>query len=333
VPESIGPASVPAENPASQIPKVKRKRLRLSREPNTRFQVVVCWLFFGFLLLISRTEITWFCFKVASVLALGFFVWPYFENPYRLHTRKKLPLHLNCRVIAPPEVPTSPYSQFVLSALAALGFTSAGHVVVDTEQNVVMHIEMFLHPENQDSAHIAKLMSGLATHQLVGFKSRFDDGFTFETNNHYTPNSFKPDPQYQVFRFPQVRRVADLYRLHRKLKERFLAAHRPVLADGEGEVAVFIARAELVFQRHAKTGAYKLAPSGEHYVYSWPGAIRQGWLHAWPIKRLRTARIYARANKMVRELGFRMHPKFGWLEDPNHPMVGTDRNEPRRGRL
>jgi hypothetical protein len=162
---------------------------------------------------------------------------------------------------------------------------------------------------------VAEVVSGLGKHHLIVFKSRFENGFAFETSNGYIPSPFKPDPNYQVFRFPGVSPTGGLYRLHRKRKERFLPTHRPILADSEGEIAAFIERAEIAHQRHAHSGHYKLSPSGEHYVYTLGGAIRHAWLEAWPIKRFRTTRIYARAQKMARELGFRINPKGGRLEE------------------
>lgn len=329
VPEDSGSPSAQAGNVASPIPKVKRKVLRWNRQPLIRLQVFVCWSFVAFLLLITRSEVAWLWFKVTSAAALMFFLWPYIDGPYRLYRWHRVPLRPNLhRISAPPDPSPQPHQ---VAGLIALEFISAGHLVMETEQNVVLHLEMFLHHGNQDSAHVAEIMSGLNTHHLVGFKSRFDDGFAIETNDHSMPAIFAPDPDYRVFRFPQVRRIGDLYRLHRKVKERFLASHRPILADADGEVAASIARSELVHQRHARRGTYKLAPSGEYYVYTWHAAIRHGWLQAWPIKRLRTIRIYGRANKMVSELGFRIHPKLGYLEDPNHPLTRIG-GEPRRRR-
>jgi hypothetical protein len=288
--------------------------LRWSLEPLTRLQVVAIWAFIALLLLITRSETAWLLFKIASAAAAAFFLWPFTQGPYLLYTRHIFPLHENFRVV-PGETDPSPQGS-VISDLQTLGFAFAGQLVQDPEKrNVAVRLDILIHPQNQDSAQVAEVVSGLSKHYLLIFKARFDDGFAFETSRGYTPSPFKPNPNYQVFRFPQLRSTADLYRLHRKIKKQRLPARSPTMGDGAGELAEFIEHAETAHRRHAHSGHYKLAPSGEHYVYTWSGAVRHAWLHAWPIKRFRTIRIYSRADKMARELGFRIDPKRGRLEE------------------
>jgi hypothetical protein len=314
----IVPDSAPAENAATPPTKITRKVLRWSRQPLIRLQVVAIWAFVALLLLITRNEVAWLWFKVASAAAVAFFLWPFVQGPYLLYTRHKTPLHVNFRVIPGPTDP-SPQA-FRVAHLRALGFTSAGQLVHETGRNLMLHIEIFLHPQNQDSAQVSEIVGGLRTIHTLGFKSRFEDGFAFETNNSHIPPVFLPDPGYQVFRFPSLRSTADIYHLHRKIKERFLSSHRPTLADSEGEFAAFIERAEVAHQRHAQSGHYKLAPCGEHRIYTLKGAIRHAWLLAWPIKQWRALRLDYRAIKMAKDLGFRINPKLGRFEEL-HPRI------------
>lgn len=311
------PDSPPVENAAAPLPKVKRKVLRWSRQPLTRVQVVCIWAFVAILLLITRSAVAWLWFEVVSA-ALAFFAWPFIQGPYLLYTRHKNPLRQNFQVIPGP-TDNSPQA-YRVAHLKALGFISAGQLVHETRQNVVAHIEIFFHPKNQDSAQVAEIMSGLKTvHQLI-FKSRFEDNCAFETSTGHVPPVFPPDPNYQVFRFPNLRSTANLYKLHRIIKDRFFSSRRPILAEDAGELTAFIDQAEVSHQRHAKSGYWKLAPSGECYVYTLKGAIRHAWLLAWPIKSWRTSRLYIRSSRMAKELGFRINPKFGVLEDL-HPRV------------
>jgi hypothetical protein len=257
--------------------------LRWSRQPLTRLQVVAVWAFVALLLLITTSGVVWPWFKVASAGAIAFFLWPFIQGPYLLYTRHKVPLHADHRVVPGP-TEKSPQA-FRVADLKALGFTSAGHLIQEAGlRNVAMHSEVFVQPQDHDSAHLAEIASGLRTIHMLVFKSRFEDGFAFETSNGHVPPAFKVDPNYPVFRFPSVRSTADLYRLHRKIKERWFSSHPSTLADGQGELAAFVERPEFVQQRHALSGYYKLAPSGEYYVYTWKGAVRHAWLHAWPIK-------------------------------------------------
>jgi hypothetical protein len=292
--------------------------LRWSRQPLIRLQVVAIWAFVAFLLLITRNEVAWLWFKVASAASAAFFLWPFIQGPYLLYSRHKVPLHADYRIVNGPD-DTSPQA-YRVAHLKNLGFVSAGQIVHNTTQNVVLHVEMFLHSQNQDSAQVAEIVGGLRTIHMLAFKSRFEDGFAFETNNGHIPRVFPPDPNYQVFRFPSVRSTADIYHLHRKIKERFLSSHRPLLADSEGELAAFIEHTEGARKRHARSGYYKLAPCGEQYVYTLKGAIRHGWLLAWPIKFFRIIRLDYRAIKVARQFGFRINDKSGRLQDL-HPRA------------
>jgi len=258
--------------------------------------------------------VSWHLFEIASAAASAFFLWPFVEGPYLLYKRHSQPLDAPFRVFAGPL--KSEFPQYRIRGLLEIGFEFAGQLVQGTHgRNVAVQMQMFIHPANTDSAHLVKVLSGLRTVELLVFKSRFDDGFAFETSDSRTAPIFSPDPNYRVFRFPSLRSTSDLYRLHRRIKDGFSLARRPVLARGDDELMEFIARAEVVRQRHAHSGDYKLGPAGDRYVYTLWGAILHGWLHAWPIKSFRTLRVESRGMKMAKELGLPIHPKFGRLEE------------------
>jgi hypothetical protein len=61
----------------------------------------------------------------------------------------------------------------------------------------------------------------------AGFKARFADSFAFESSNSYVALIVRPDSRFPVFRFPAVRSILDLYRLHRKITE--LLALSPIV--------------------------------------------------------------------------------------------------------
>jgi hypothetical protein len=308
--------------------KIKRTVLRWSREPATRLQVFAIWAFVAMLLAITRNAAAWHIFEISSASALAFFLWPFVDGPFLLHARSTLPLRADYRPISNPaeiaylglDIPTRRVSE-----LQKMGFHSAGQLLREPEgRNAVSHLEMFIHPENKDSAQLAQHITGLRRNYLLIFKSRFEDGFAFETSNNHTAPIFDPDPNFPVFRFPAVRLTGDLYRLHCKIKERFLDTHRPAIGESQGELAEFITRAEIIHERFAvQSGDYQLSPSGDRYIYSWKGAIRHAWLMAWPIKQLRRLRLRNQGMKMAEELGFRINPKFGSLETLNPHSKAT----------
>jgi hypothetical protein len=282
-------------------------------------QVFAIWAFASVLLAITRAEASWRIFEIVSAGTLVFFLAPFVEGPYRLYTRHSMPVRAGFRVFDGDL--RSEFPEHRLSQLSSLGFEVAGYLVQESgHSNVVVHLALFIHAANKDSAQLARVMTGLGTISVLVFKSRFEDGFAFETSDSHIAEIFKPDPNFPVFRFPLIRSTRDLYRLHSKIKERYVPSHRPTLADKGGELAEFIARAEIVRQRHAQRGGYRLAVAGDRYLYTWRGAIRHSWLMAWPIKRFRMMGMQRKARKMAEELGLRIDPKFGCLEDslPRH---------------
>ena len=306
---------MPAHNEANAgIGKITPRVLRWSREPATRLQVLAIWTFVGVLFGITKSAVAWHLFEISSAASLAFFLWPLIEGPFRLHAKGYLPLRANYRVIQDQTEPD--LRSYRAGDLMRLGFTFAGQLVQPAgERNVAVRLEVFLHPQNKDSAQLAQIVSGLRTTPVLIFKTRFVDDFAFETSDAHSPHMFGPDPNSPVFRFPVLRSTHDLYRLHCAIKEQFFHSHQAALADKEGEVAKFIARTEIAHQRLADSGDYKLAPSGDHYVYTWRGAIRQAWLAAWPVKPFRQLRLQSRAMKTAQQLGLPINAKLGRLQD------------------
>jgi hypothetical protein len=302
----------------TELGTIKRKGLRWSREPGTRLQVVGIWMFVALLAAITGSEVGWRLFEIVSAASVAFFVWPFVQGPYLLYTRHWLPLRADYRIFDGDL--RAQFPEHRIAALSGLGFEFAGYLVQEPgTRNVALRLAVFIHPANKDSAQLAKIVSGLRTILMVAFKSRFDDGFAYETSDSQAATPFKRDPNFQIFQFPGLRSTIDLYRLHCKIKEQFALTRRPTLADKDGEIAEFMARAEVVRQRHAHSGDYKLSPAGDRYVYTWRGAIRHSWLMGWPIKFFRVMRVHRRGMKRAEELGLRINPKFGRLEESLSP--------------
>ena len=293
---------------------IKPRVLRWSRRPLTRLRVFVLWAVITIVYVFWRSELSWRIFEVVSAAALVFFGWPFVEGPYRLYRRGMLPLRADYRIFDGPLTPDIP--GYRVRDLSYLGFKSAGRLVQEPgRRNVAARIEVFVHSVNKDSVQIGYIVSGLRNTPVLVFKARFDDGFAFETSNAGSAPVFQPDPNFAVYRFPAVRSTRSLYRLHCKIKEHFALTHGVPIADPDGELNEFIHRAEIVHQRHAHSGHYRLASSGDCYVFALTGAIRQAWLSTWPVKPLRDARVYSKSMKMAEELGLRIDAKFGCLEE------------------
>jgi hypothetical protein len=250
------------ENESKKLHKITPMALRWSRMPVSRLQIFAVWVFVAILAAITGHAISLHVFEIASAACIAFFLWSFVQGPYLLYTKNWRPLRADYRVSENPIRPEFPKPR--VDALLSLGFQPAGELVQDPAgRNVLAHFAMFIHPANKDSAQLGRIMSGLQIIHIVVFKARFDDGFAFETSNSHVAPIFEPDPRFHVFRFADVRSTHDLYRLHRKIKEQFFASQHSVLADERGELAEFMARAEVIHQKHAQGGDYKLSPAGD----------------------------------------------------------------------
>lgn len=285
-----------------------------SRWRTIRLLLLLLW-FLIFLLWIftERTEAL-LLFEIISAIVFAILLWPWIRGPYRLYKRSWLPPHADFKVQS-TAFSTIDFSGTVLEPLHRLGFEFAGLLSKDfVLDRPVVQIAFYIHPTSQDSAQVARIMTRSKIIHTVIFKTRFDDGFAFETGLTNTAPLFRSDPQFPVFRFPQLRSRADLYRIHCKLKERFTTNRSPVIADKSAEMAKFIARAEKVHQRNVERD-YKLNPAGDRYVYTLRGAIRRAWLMTWPVRAIREMRVESKAMKLAAELGLPINPKFGCLEE------------------
>jgi hypothetical protein len=314
---------LPAENETQPgIGKIKPRVLRWSREPGTRVQVVGIWVFVAVVCAISKGPYSGRVFEIVSASCLAFFLFPFIEGPFRLHSRGMLPLRAEYHVVE--GLQDSSIESYRNEHLLKMGFQFAGELVQPADpRNLAVRLAIFRHEENKDTAQVAQIIGGLRTLPVMGFRTDFQDGFAFETNDARGARLFPPDPECAIFRFPNVRSMPDLYRLHCKIKERYVDAHHPVLADKDRELARVIARSEVAHQRLAKFGDYHLAPFGEFYRLTWRGAIRQSWLNAWPVKQFRALRAESRALKMAEDMGMPINLKLGCLQDSLRPRRET----------
>jgi hypothetical protein len=253
----------------------------------------------------------------ADLSAIVFVVtlWPWIRGPYLLSTRGGgLLLHAAFEAQSSTGIGVDGFSRDVVGSLINLGFDRAGILARDVSDRVRTEVMIFVHQANGDSAQVGRVISRSRTLDMLVFKSRFEDGFAFETSSYPTAPGSLPDPNFPVFRFSQIRGRSDLYRIHRKLKERFATSRRPVIASQSEELNDFVVRAEKVHQRIVARD-FKLNAANDRYVLTLRGAIRRAWLGTWPVKQIRTMLMERRAFNTARELGLRINPKLGCLED------------------
>jgi hypothetical protein len=185
-----------------------------------------------------------------------------------------------------------------------LGFKLVGYLT--KVQDDAPRLALFINSENRDSASIGRV----AGHELLVFKTRFADGSALETGNTVLPPLRSAIPNHPVFRFPQIRFPSDLYRVHQRIRRQMGSAREPVISDGEGEIAEFISRAEVV-RSHIMSRDYQLRKPDNVYVFTVRGGVRQAPLLTWPVKPIREAIFRRKALNELSRLGFQIDKRTG----------------------
>jgi hypothetical protein len=278
---------------------------------SARVLLVVLWSASGLHLLRQRSAGNLFLFEIVSLTTLVVWVGPVIWGSYRLYTRVSHPTRAGWQ-LAGSEVARELDASWP-SQLFDLGFELAGYL--SKHRQGTPRAALFVHRGSLDSAHVARISGGPEPQNLLVFKARFDDGFAFETANTRNPSIYPSDQRHPVFKFPQIRFAADLYRIHSQIKRQYAVAQRPVIADAQGELAEFISRSEIARQRMMGTRDHKLKPFGDEYAFTLRGAIRHTFLLTWPVRPIRELKLRYRALKKIRELGFGFDAKSGRLSE------------------
>lgn len=268
--------------------------------PAVRLGSFVLWLFSLVLLLREHSPGSVFLFELASAVTVVLSVVPLLWSVYRLYTRVCPPARA-AWYRSSTDISKELRSDW-MRQIPDLGFNLAGYLTKDSDN--APYLALFVNSENCDSAHISRV----AGKDLLVFKTRFADGFAFETSNTATARLLPAIPYNPVFRFPSVILPLDLYRVHRKTKVELGVERTPVIADGDGEIAEFISRAEVV-RSHMMSRDYRLHASS--YRFTVVGAIRHALLLTWPLKSIRDSMFRRKMLDKLTRLGFQIDKSTG----------------------
>ena len=259
------------------------------------------------------STVTLYALRLAGAFVVFFLVWPLLAGTYLLHKNRTVSKIAGYKVV--DSLRLGELWVHRATELAQMEFKFAACLEKTPNHPLVSTLlAIFVHPENGDSAQVAKVHSSLETTHLVVFNTRFDDGLVLETSNSHRAPIFLRKTKFPTFRFPQVRNLENLYELHRALKHEFTRTRRPVAATTALAATAFIDAAEEIHSLNMSQGDYKLDPSGEHYVYTWRGAFRHTLLWRWPVAPIRQILVASEAHRVCKRLGFRINPKFGRIE-------------------
>ncbi len=309
--------TLPIDSPTSPLPEDRllqipaTRKLRWSRRGAVRGDFVKTCALFAALYIVTRDTRILHLLGIFLVALAAVVVWPFVRDPWVLYRRYSAPAHVRYRVVQSGQVPARIHRAISthISQLANLGFEMAGYLAHERE-TVLSVVALMIHREKQDSAHVAWTSSGIKVTKLVAFETRFEDGCSLSTTDRRRTSMFRAHPSHEVFAFPQIRSIDDLYQLHLRLKLRFSTRRSVIGSQGE-EIGIFM---QLVQEHHFRImnqGNYKQAPSGERYVFTWTGACRHAWLQAWPTTVVREMRNASKAKKEAKLLGFRIDSKLG----------------------
>jgi hypothetical protein len=318
---------MPDESPNSPSPPltILGKRVtsvqRWYRRTSVRSLVFLIFFLVVILHLFLRLSESLHALQVAAALAVLYVVWPFLSGTYLLHQKRTKSLRANYRVV--DNLRFGELWAHRAIELADLGFKFVACLERPPDHPLVTTlVAIFVHPENGESAQLAKVQSSLNSNHLVVFNTRFDDGLVLETSNWHRRPIFRRKANFPTFRFPQVRNLKDLYQIHRAISRKYIGQRKPVAASAELAVPTFIETAEHIHSLNASQGDFKLNKSGDRYAYTWKGAFRHNFLSTWPVISIRYILAASDANKVCESLRFRINPKFGRIEPFEQPTKG-----------
>jgi len=267
---------------------------------SARVLSLVLWLVSLVLVLVQTSAASVLLFELASGITVILWVVPVLRVAYRLHTRVRHQIPAGWHR-ADVELSKELRSDW-MEQVHDIGFNLAGYLTKDRDSDPCL--ALFINSENRDSAHVSRV----AGKDLLVFKTRFADGFAFETGNTASVPLLPGIPNNPVFRFSQIASPLDLYRVHRLIRGRLGSAREPVISDGEDEIAEFISRAEVV-RSHMMSRDYRRQTLDNVYVFTLFGAVRHATLLTWTVKPIRELIFRRKAQKELARLGFRLDKK------------------------
>lgn len=283
---------------------------RWSRRSSVRAKLFLLFVLVTVLVLSSTSNELFLLWEASLILGLLFVLWPFIQGTYLLYTRCSTPLRADFKSADPSFF--YGLREFQVSPLEKMGFTFAGCLKRERQATgATTDISLLVHADGEDSAQIAEIRTFQRTVGLLVFATKFDDGLVLETSNYRGPGVFKAKAKFRSFRFPQIRHIADLYLLHKKIKAEFSATRNPVKFAPAERISTFIADAEEVHRLNLAQGDYKLHSSGDRYVYTLRGAFRHTFLRTWPVGFIRAMVAESTSMKKARQLGYELNPKLG----------------------
>jgi len=171
-----------------------------------------------------------------------------------------------------------------------IGYYDLGCLISGTRS----YVADFCNVQTNDFASISVLASQRKTCGYLEFSSHFPNGLILETNTNRILPLTPDNSKIKTFRFPEIKDLHTLLRIHRQLKERYAPG---LWAQGEtpdAEIQRLVQVVENYGPRHVHVGYMQLAEDGQSYKLTWKGAFLITLRGLWPVQLVRRL-IYRRA--------------------------------------
>ena len=181
-----------------------------------------------------------------------------------------------------PEVAAATFRQRIPELLEQgfefLGCYDCGSLISETHS----YMAYFCNRRTNDFANVSTLETPSKTSSYLEFSTSFTNGLMLETNTNGDLPLTPAQKEHRVFRFPNVRRGEELYRMHRQLIEKYAAGLWARAEAGGDELLRYKRVVENYGPRHARIGYMELAEDGTSYKLTWQGACMVAWRGLWP---------------------------------------------------
>jgi hypothetical protein len=242
----------------------------------------------------------------ALLFIFWFYVILFVISPIVLRIQFRFNAKVDPRAIAPEELPPAArafidprIAEFAPWNFDLVAYVRLWKVVGSTEA----YMALLSNSHTSEWADVTFVASPARKYGYIEFITRCSEQMQIDTNTNSTAPVLFPLPQYHVFRFPHVRDVFTLYRIHRMLVTEITHGALPVLAPVGEEISELKRRLDRYGPWQQKRGYLYLDASGENYRLTWKGAILGAWRSIWPFSVVRKWRLRKQSRDVIHRLG------------------------------
>jgi hypothetical protein len=223
-------------------------------------------------------------------LALLFIFWFYVIlfviSPVALRIRFRLRAKIEPRTISLDGMPETAraYIEPRLAEFAPWNFDLVACMSLnDITPTTGAYVALLSNAHTAEWADVTFVASPIRNSGYFEFITRCSEQLQIDTNTSAVAPILFLVPQHHIFRFPQVRDVFTLYRIHRMLVTEITHGALPVIPPAGEELPEYKRRVERYGAWQQEHGYMYLDASGANYRLTWKGAILGAWRSVWPI--------------------------------------------------